>query len=231
MTTPDAAAAVSLHGRTPFARGGKRACFLHPAHPDRCIKLPLPDQLPADLRRRAPWHQRLRKPVRAFDENHREWLAARWLERRGDQSVWNHVPRCHGWADTDLGRGLVVSLCRDPGGHVSPNLLDYLSTHGCTPAVHAALDRFAAFWTSHHIPAHNFMLNNLVCQTRPDGSLHIWMIDGLGCRTLIPVARWFRTAGRRDTRRRIACFHRRLERALARLNPPAPPGQPPTPPS
>ena len=125
MTTPDAAAAVSLHGRTPFARGGKRACFLHPAHPDRCIKLPLPDQLPADLRRRAPWHQRLRKPVRAFDENHREWLAARWLERRGDQSVWNHVPRCHGWADTDLGRGLVVSLCRDPGGHVSPNLLDY----------------------------------------------------------------------------------------------------------
>lgn len=220
MNDPAAAAVVSLRDRTPFARGGKRACYVHPDHPDRCIKLPLPDQLPADLRRQAPWHRRLRKPVRDFDENHREWRAARWLERHRGESVWNHVPRCHGWANTDLGRGLVVGLCRDPDGRISPNLLDYLAAHGHTPALRAAIDRFAAFWTAERIPARNFMLNNLLCQRLPDDSLHIWMIDGLGCRTLIPVALWLECAGLRDARRRIDCLHQRLERMLPGSGPP-----------
>ncbi len=208
---------ITLRDCVPFARGGKRACYVHPDQPDRCIKLPLPDQQPADLYRRAPWHRRLRKSILDFDENHREWQAIHWLECQRDDTVWQHVPCCHGWTDTDLGRGLVVHLCREPGGGISPNLIDYLRSHGGTPAVRTAIDHFAAFWTVRRIPAHDFMINNLVCQTRADGTLHIWMIDGLGCRTFLPVAQWFTFAGRRDARRRIQCLHQRFDRTLVRL--------------
>jgi hypothetical protein len=209
---------VRLRDCVPFACGGKRACYVHPDHPDRCIKLPLPDQMPVDIYRRAPWHRRMRKSILDFDENHREWLASHWLACQGDDSVWQHVPRCHGWVNSDLGCGLVVDLCREPDGCISPNLLNYLNTHGGTHAVRAAVAHFADFWVGHRIPAHDFMISNLVCQTLSEGALHIWMIDGLGCRTFIPFTQWFVFAGRRDARRRIQCFYQRFELTLDRLD-------------
>lgn len=208
---------VTLAGREPFARGGKRACYLHPDRLGLCIKLPLPDQLPVDLHRAAPWHERFRKSVHHFDENHREWMAAQWMKQHRDETIWTHVPRYHGWIETDLGRGLLTEVCRDDDGLISRSLLDYLWTHGHTTAVQRAIEDFGEFWIREGVPAHNFILNNLVCQKQPDGRLRIWVVDGLGSRTLIPLCRWFRSAGRRDAKNRIAYLHMRIQQVLKRI--------------
>ena len=208
---------VSLAGREPFARGGKRACYLHPEHSDLCIKLPLPEQLPADLYRAAPWHERIRKSVYHFDENHREWTATQWMERHCDQTIWSHVPRYHGWVETDLGRGLLTEVCRDDDGLISRSLLDYLWTHGHTELVQRAIEDFSDFWVREGVPAHNFILNNLVCQKQTDGRLRILVVDGLGTRTWIPLNRWFKPVARRDARNRVAHLHLRIQQVLKRI--------------
>jgi hypothetical protein len=208
---------VTLAGREPFARGGKRACYLHPEHSGLCIKLPLPEQLPEDLYRAAPWHERLRKSVSHFDENDREWVAAQWMERHRGRTIWTHVPRYHGWIETDLGRGLLTEVCRDDDGLISRSLLDYLWTHGHTDSVKRAIDDFSEFWVREGVPAHNFILNNLVCQKQADGRLRIWVVDGLGSRTLIPLCRWCKPVARRDARNRIAYLHLRIQQVLKRI--------------
>jgi len=208
---------VTLAGREPFARGGKRACYLHPENPELCIKLPLPEQLPADLYRAAPWYERIRKSVRHFDENHREWVAAQWVERHRGETIWNHLPRYYGWVETDLGRGVLTEVCRDDDGLISRSLLDYLWTHGHTTAVRRAIDEFSEFWIREGVPAHNFILNNLVCQKREDGRLRIRVVDGLGSRTWIPLCRWSKPFSRRDARKRIAHLRFRVEQVLKRI--------------
>ena len=208
---------MTLGGREPFARGGKRACYLHPDHSDLCIKLPLPEQLPADLYRAAPWHERFRKTVSHFDENDREWAAAQWMERHRDQAIWTHVPRYHGWVETDLGRGLLTEVCRDDDGLISRSLLDYFWTHGHTNSVRRAIEDFAEFWIREAVPAHNFILNNLVCQKQADGRLRIWVVDGLGSRAWIPVFRWCKPVARRDARNRIDHLHLRIQQVLKRI--------------
>jgi len=208
---------VTLAGREPFARGGKRSCYLHPTDPGLCIKLPLLEQLPMDLYRAAPWHERFRKSANHFDENYREWMAAEWMKRHRDESIWSHVPRYRGWVETDLGRGLLTEVCRDNDGLISRSLLDYLWTHGHTDAVKQAIEEFGEFWVKEAVPAHNFILNNLVCQQRQDGQLRIWVVDGLGSRAWIPLCRWCKSVARRDARNRIEFLHNRIEQVLKRI--------------
>ena len=69
-----------------LAQGRHRACFVHPGNAARCIKVQLPTR-------------------RSTDQNGVESDYYNYLRRRGVS--FSHIAACHGWVETDRGRGLV----------------------------------------------------------------------------------------------------------------------------
>ncbi|MDP1708722.1 MAG: YrbL family protein [Gammaproteobacteria bacterium] len=120
-----------LAGLEPFARGGSRDCFVHPYHPDRCVKVARVERAPEILHRQSPWWRRWRKSVHDFDDSFRDYRTLKTLESDNDPAIWRHLPRCFGWVETDRGRGLVIELIRDAEYQrtdVSPELRQRLRT-------------------------------------------------------------------------------------------------------
>ena len=61
---------IDLSGSTPFAEGGNRKCFIHPAQSDRCLKVIHPGLLEKIIKNK-PWYKKLRSKD-SFDDNLRE---------------------------------------------------------------------------------------------------------------------------------------------------------------
>jgi hypothetical protein len=207
---------ITLSNAQPFARGGKRECFVHPVHTDRCVKLPRPDSLPADLKRNAPWLRSVRKSVDDYDENVSDWKVLDALHGAGDTSLWQHLPRFYGWEETDRGRGLVIELVRDADGLISRTLLDRLWETGYDANLQAAVAELAAFWEARTIPSRSLGLHNIVAQTKPDGGLRLLVIDGLGSTEFFPFSRLSRAYALRRSRGKIEGLRRDIAELMER---------------
>ncbi len=105
----------------PFAQGGNRLCFVHPENPELCIKVRRPDFTLADRRRKKGFPKNLR-PLKSFDDNREEFLVMNKLERFSGLEVFDHISRCFGFVDTDMGKGLVSELIRDENRSISETL-------------------------------------------------------------------------------------------------------------
>jgi hypothetical protein len=169
-----------LFAQEPFAKGGKRAVYVHPENPDLCVKVNLPDQLLKDLWKSLPMIRRIRKSVSDMNENCNDWKILHGLAQRNDDRVWQHVPRCHGWADTDMGPGLVVDLIRDADGLISRSLLAYLWECGYDDAVENAVNELVMFWNFMKIPSRSLGLHNIAASRLDGGRLRLVVIDGFG---------------------------------------------------
>jgi hypothetical protein len=131
---------IFLANSSPFARGGKRDCFVHPEFPDRCVKVHRLDALPENLHKNASWSRRMRKSVEAFDENISDFNV---LSMFSGGALFNkHVPLLYGWEMTDRGRGLVMELFRDSNGLISRSLREYIWEHGYDDIARAAVKAF-----------------------------------------------------------------------------------------
>src|SRR5690606_29292096 len=103
---------LQLASMQPFARGGHRLCFVHPDNPALCVKVRRPDFSLADRRRKKGFPKNLR-PLSSFDDNAEEFRVMTDLERAFGEPLYKHVSRCHGFAATDMGPGLVSELIRN----------------------------------------------------------------------------------------------------------------------
>lgn len=169
----------------PFAKGGKRAIYVHPDNPDWCIKVNLPDQQPIDLWKNLPFLRRIRKSVDDMNENWSDYKTLNSLARSYDECIWRHVPRCHGWAQTDIGPGLVVDLIRDADGLISRSLLAHLWDDGLDSVVNAAVDELIKFWVSKRIPSRSLGLHNIAARRLIDGRVRLVVIDGFGATQML----------------------------------------------
>ncbi|HSH96549.1 MAG TPA: YrbL family protein [Roseimicrobium sp.] len=207
---------ITLTSSQPFARGGKRDCFVHPLHADRCVKVPRLDSIPSDLKRRASWFRSVRKGVDAFDENVSDWTVLHSLKNAGDKAIWSHIPEFFGWEETDRGRGLVIELLRDEDGLISRTLLDWLWEHGYDERTQAAVTELAAYWEARVIPSRSLGLHNIVAQVMPGGKLRLVVIDGLGSTEFIPFSKWSRAYALRRSRSKIAGLRVDIDDLIAR---------------
>lgn len=205
---------IILKDIQPFARGGKRECFVHPEHRDRCVKTSRPDFLPADLKRNAPWLRSIRKSVDSFDESATDWKVLNALAKSGDKDVWNHIPKFYGWSQTDRGRGLVIELLRDEDGLISRTLLDVLWERGYDSALRRAVDELAAFWEVRTIPSRSLGLHNIVAQLQPGGRIRLVVIDGLGNTVFFSFSRWIRAYALRRARSKVDGLRQDIETLL-----------------
>ena len=195
----------------PFARGGNRLCFVHPDDPARCIKVRRPDFTLADCRRKKGFPRNLR-PLSSFDDNREEYLIIQQLRQSIGDSVFDHIYRCFGFVETDLGVGLETELVRDGDGLISLSLKQYLWDIGYTEACRQAISDLTTFWREQRVPSRDLLTHNIVVQRDVQGEIsRLIVIDGLGDPTLIP----FRWLPPQYQERRIETRLQRFELRLA----------------
>lgn len=204
---------IDLSGSTPFAEGARRLCYQHPENTDLCVKISKPQTVEA-RRKHAPWYRRLRS-LTAFDDNYDELKGYRQLPifralKDDNAQVWQHIPRCYGFAGTSLGPGLVLDYYHS-NGKPAPTVQDHIAKHGMTAELQSAMQEFADFLTSSQLVTRAIIPHNIVWAA--DGKIKL--IDGIGGRNLIPLAEFFpipqlNVIAKRKTKRRLRDMWQRL---------------------
>ena len=199
----------------PFARGGNRLCFVHQDYPDRVIKVRRPDFSLEERRRRKGFPKNLR-PLSSFDDNAEENRTMIALDRQFGAPLYQHVSRCFGFEDTNMGKGLVSELIRDASGRISHTLKQYIWDNGYDDNARAAVEKFCAYWETLGVPSRDLLLHNLVAQRESSGKIvRLVVIDGLGSSGLIPARFWPHSVLLSKARRKTADLHQRIGKLLS----------------
>ena len=178
---------LQLRKTEPFAKGGNRLCYVHPDKPDCCVKVRRPD-FPLEERRRKKGFPKNLRPLSSFDDNLEEFKVMTGLGRHYGNCVFRHISRCFGFADTDMGKGLVSELIRDGDGRVSQTLKKYIWDFGMTSVVEQKINELTDFWRELRIPSRDLLLHNIVVQCGEEGRiLRLVVIDGLGSSGVLPL--------------------------------------------
>ena len=119
----NAARLLRLAGLQPFARGGKRHCYVHPDDPDLCVKVAADPHDPS-------CHREQRMDLEDND----------LLKRRFSEAVFDRIPRIAGVVRTDLGSGIAMQLYRDPDRRISRCLVEAIEERrGVSPSLNRAI--------------------------------------------------------------------------------------------
>ena len=114
---------IVLSGSEPFARGGKRHCYVHPADSDLCVKVAARSDDP-------DCHAQQRLDI---EDN-------ALLKRRVGETVFDRIPEIAAVVDTGLGPGIVMPMYRDADGRISRSLADVIREQGLTSSLAHAID-------------------------------------------------------------------------------------------
>jgi len=187
-----------LGDTSPFARGGRRLCYVHPRDPSRCVKVLRTDDERFIKTGRTLVPGFLRNE---YDNNEDERRTLTALQRRlGD--AYRHLPRCEGYVETDLGKGLVLELVRDDDGQISRSVREALLSGTPLEELRGAYEEMTAHFIAHGVVTRAILDHNLTAQ-RTGGGWRMTLIDGFGDSTLIPL-RSFIPAMRHSTARKQA---------------------------
>jgi hypothetical protein len=191
---------LALQGCKPFGVGGRRACYVHPLDPLKCVKVLRTDD------RRTVRHKKTLVPARwrrKYDNNVHEKRVIEDLQKRLGPVMGHHLPRSYGMVATDLGPGLVLDLVRDYDGPISRSLRELLTTGYPLEKLRPSYEEFAEFLQKNLILTRKLLDHNLVVSMQADGSGRMVLIDGLGDPAFLPLSRWLPPLGRAKIARRI----------------------------
>jgi hypothetical protein len=205
---------LRLAGTEPFGVGGRRLCFVHPLDRFKCVKVLRQDErrtvrvkkkgrlVPAALRRE-------------YDNNADEMVALEQLQRRLGDAMGRHLPRCHGIVPTDIGSGLVLDLMRDADGGISRTIRELVTQGTELSTLRPAFDVFGNFFIEHRVVTRQLLDHNIVARHEADGGWTLFLIDGLGDPSWLPLARWIPALAESKIRRNVAAAWERFERFAA----------------
>lgn len=205
---------IAIENLKLFGKGGKRECYVHPEHTDRCIKVWQVGREPSVLRQQATLFKRLRKSVDAFDENFLDARTFSLLENREGKSVWEHVPRFYGVEETTRGPGVVFQVIRDYDNLVSRPILDRVWEEGNDEKFLAAIDEFVLFWERHTIPTRELMLYNVVCQEFAPDKFRLYFVDGFGEKNIFPMASFSKKMALKSSARKACRFRNKIKKLI-----------------
>jgi len=204
---------LSLKDEMPFAKGGHRACYRHPADSSRCVKVMTEDWRTTARRMKAPWIVQKLRPKWYFHDNLYEFRFLTGEEKRLGEVAWEFLPRAYEILETDVGEGLIVGLVQDEDGAISMTLTEYLWKNGMTDECKLALKKM---WEG--VERYGIFVqgrpDNLVVEQKGDGSCRCVAIDGFGFPQLIPLSKWWKKEARRKLNRRREKQGRSIKRLL-----------------
>ena len=199
---------INLDGVSTFAKGGNRRCYVSPINPKRCLKV-LHKNLLDHLKQNSAWYKRLVNNA-GLDDNLREMDAynQRAISSPINSSVWNHLARWYGMVETNLGPASETELILNDG-EIAETLETYLFREGLTPEIQEAVKTFETWLRTHLVLTKNIIPHNVVIK-KENGSLILVIIDGLGCKSFIPLPKYSRFFARIYVERRIKLMWSRI---------------------
>jgi hypothetical protein len=205
---------IRLQGETPVAKGGRRLVYRHPGNPRWIIKVWRPDY-EARHWSNPSWRQKRKRYQQfgPFFHEVREHLAICAKQGR----VPRHMQSMVGFADTDLGLGLVYEAVFAPDGvGYAPDLKSIVLDGGYTPDIDAALQTFRAWLIDAPIVVGDLRPANLVLARDETGAPYFVLIDGIGEKMAIPIHGAWPWLNRIHTRGRLKALDIHLQRLLER---------------
>jgi hypothetical protein len=199
---------INLDGVSTFAKGGNRRCYVSPINPKRCLKV-LHENLLDKLKENSAWYKRLGNNA-GLDDNLRERDAynQRAISSPINSSVWNHLAKWYGMVETNLGPASETELILNDG-EIAETLETYLFREGLTPEIQKALKTFETWLRTHLVLTKNIIPHNVVIK-KENSSLILMIIDGLGCKSFIPLPKYSRFFARIYVERRIKLMWSRI---------------------
>jgi hypothetical protein len=165
--------------------------------------------LQEDLKKRVPWYKKF-KSDNYFDDNLREERAysQKALKDSNDLSVWDHLARWHGMVETNLGPASETELIRN-NSEIAETLESYLFREGLTIEITQAIQTFETWLRKHLVLTKNIIPHNIVLSKENDIFI-LKIIDGLGCKALLPLPKYSKFFARIYVERRIKLMWSRI---------------------
>ena len=195
-----------------FARGGNRVCFIDPRNKNHCVKVARKDRTAAIKKSEKAFPASLR-PESSFDDNQEEYDVYQRIDRQIGAEAYQLIPRCFGFVETNLGRGLCSEIIKDSDEKISLTLKQYVWQSGLTDELKDVVKDFQLKWQSLGMPSRNLLLHNIVVQQKDNTIERLVVIDGLGWPDLIPFGYYFRSVAIKKATRKAS----RLTSAIDRL--------------
>ena len=198
---------IDLSGSTPFAEGGNRKCFIHPAQSDRCLKVVHPGLLEKIIKNK-PWYKKFRSKD-SFDDNLREQEAYKQKALMVDNpEIWKHLAQWYGMVETNIGMASETELIKS-NDQIAKTLESYLFANGLTDEIKIAINQFHQWLRDNLILTKNLIPHNLVIKNEKDEMI-IKIIDGLGSQAFVPLPNHSTFFAKRYVERRIELMWSRI---------------------
>jgi hypothetical protein len=204
---------LELKNLTPVARGCMRLVYEHPDDPGLLVKVIRPEAVEERWGKGRPWYKSIRRYGRyiSYVREVQEFVAG-W-EAYG--CCPHYIQRIVGFAETDLGLGLVVVAARDRHGRLARSLAQLVLAGEFTSEVSRALDEVIASLLACGMVTSDPHAGNLVYAHSERHGDHFVLIDGIGNSNILPFKFLSRRINRRSKERRF----RRLRRYIASIMP------------
>ena len=199
---------IILNENAAFAKGGNRNCFISPRNSNRCLKV-VHKSLQENAKRNVAWYKKF-QPKSHFDDNLREERAYQQnaLKVSHESSVWNHLAKWYGMIQTNLGPASETELIRN-NNEIAETLESYLFREGLTDEINEAIKLFEAWLREHLVLTKNLIPHNIVLQKK-NGVIILKIIDGLGCKALVPLPKYSKYFASIYVERRIQLMWSRI---------------------
>lgn len=177
---------IILSDEEPFAEGYERWCYVHPGDSNKCLKIVKPQYVEGKRRKRI--YRRLRSPS-YYDPNIADYKAHQYLKSLNDVSVYEHIPRCYGFVETDRGTALSVQLMRCAGGGIAPTL-EKRVLQGTDDILKKAVQEFTIFMNRNNFSEYGDVSRNIMSVRLSNGKERIYMTEYKHIKILHFFRRW-----------------------------------------
>lgn len=193
-----------------FATGGRRKVYFHPQDKGICIKITMQDDL-KNRREIAAWYKKFR-PLSFFDENRTDFLAYKSISRKGDV-IFKHIPKSFGMVKTSLGEGFATELICNQDESQSPilSLQDWIKEHGVSDNLIKAIEDICQFLLDQKLVTRVMNRDNISVRVMEDKSLRVYIIDGFGNSSVLPISNYIDSIAESKIRRQNQKFLRVLK--------------------
>ena len=192
-----------------MAKGHSRLVYQHPFAPDCIVKVIRPDVIEKRWGSGTAWYKRKRRYGRfiSYIRETQEYIAG--CEATGDGPAF--LQTVVGFAETDLGLGIVIKAVRAPDGSLAPHIAALIERGQFGAAERQALETFYGQLLASKVTLSDLNVGNLVYTGDAIMPGHFVLIDGLGTATILPLKKFSAFLNRRS---KLAKF-KRLELRIA----------------
>ncbi|MFT6180156.1 MAG: hypothetical protein ACI9NQ_001144 [Paracoccaceae bacterium] len=204
---------IALKDLTPLAKGGSRFVFRHPDNPDHLIKVIRPEVIEGRFGTGTKWYKRLRRfgKYLSYQREIQEFLA---VLATTDEAP-NFLQIIVGFAQTDLGLGLVIEGVFQAEGELAPTLGDLLKNHRYNKKVEAALEECFTKILACPVVLSDYNVGNFVYLEIENRFI---MIDGQGNANSLSLKGLSARANRKAKLKRFDRFRTRIGRYKKQYN-------------